>query len=74
MAKGGGPSAPLAPPGCALGCKFWILHGHNFLKCLILVVVGLTALPFYLSKYLDQKKAKWPFRFSSQAATCYYQS
>jgi len=25
-------------------------------------------------KVLDQETAKWPFRFSSQAATCYYQS
>jgi len=28
----------------------------------------------YLSMYLDQKTAKGPFRSSSQAATCYYQS
>jgi len=27
-----------------------------------------------LSRYLDQETAKWPFRSSSQAATCYYQS
>jgi len=25
-------------------------------------------------RYLDQETAKRPFRFSSQAATCYYQS
>jgi len=24
--------------------------------------------------YLDQETAKWPFWYSSQAATCYYQS
>jgi len=29
---------------------------------------------FYLSKYLDQETAKWPFRPSSQAVTCYYES
>jgi len=28
----------------------------------------------YLSRYLDQETAKGPFRSSSQAATCYYQS
>jgi len=28
----------------------------------------------YLSRYLKQKTANWPFRFSSQATTCYYQS
>jgi len=28
----------------------------------------------YMQKYLDQEKAKWSFRSSSQAATCYYQS
>jgi len=28
----------------------------------------------YLSRYLGQEIAKWPFRSSSQAATCYYQS
>jgi len=28
----------------------------------------------YLSRYLDQETAKVPFRSSSQAATCYYQS
>jgi len=28
----------------------------------------------YLSRYLDQKTAKWPFRSSSRVATCYYQS
>jgi len=28
----------------------------------------------YLSRFLDQDTAKWPFRSSSQAATCYYQS
>jgi len=26
----------------------------------------------YLSRYLDQETTKWPFRSSSQAATCYY--
>jgi len=25
-----------------------------------------------LSRYLDQETAKWPFRSSNQAATCYY--
>jgi len=28
----------------------------------------------YLSRYLDQETAKWPFRSSSHVATCYYQS
>jgi len=28
----------------------------------------------WLSRYLDQETAKWPFQSSSQAATCYYQS
>jgi len=29
----------------------------------------------YLSRFLDQETANWPFRrSSSQAATCYYQS
>jgi len=28
----------------------------------------------FLSKYLDQKTAKWPFRSSSEAFTCYYLS
>jgi len=28
----------------------------------------------YLSSYLDQETTKWPFRSSSQAATCYYQT
>jgi len=28
----------------------------------------------YLSWYLDQETAKWPFLSSSQATTCYYQS
>jgi len=28
----------------------------------------------YLSRYLDQETAKGPFRSTSQAATCYYQS
>jgi len=27
-----------------------------------------------LSRYLDQETAKGPYRSSSQAATCYYQS
>jgi len=27
-----------------------------------------------LARYIDQKTAKGPFRSSSQAATCYYQS
>jgi len=27
-----------------------------------------------LSRYLDQETAKGPFRFSSNAAICYYQS
>jgi len=28
----------------------------------------------YLSEYLDLETVNWPFRSSSQAATCYYQS
>jgi len=28
----------------------------------------------YLSRFLDKERAKWSFRSSSQAATCYYQS
>jgi len=28
----------------------------------------------FVKVYLDQETAKWPFRSSSQAATCYYQS
>jgi len=28
----------------------------------------------FICQYLDQERAKWPFRFSCQAATCYYQS
>jgi len=27
-----------------------------------------------LSRYLNQETAKWPFRSSSQATNCYYQS
>jgi len=34
---------------------------------------GTWYLLIYLSRYLDQKTAKWHLR-SSQAATCYYQS
>jgi len=35
---------------------------------------GLGLVLIYLSRYLDQETAKGPFRFSSQAATYYYQS
>jgi len=26
---------------------------------------------FYLSRGLNQERAKWPFRYSNQASTCY---
>jgi len=35
---------------------------------------GLGTVFIYLLRYLDQETAKRPFRSSSQAATCYYQS
>jgi len=28
----------------------------------------------YMSRYLNQETAKWPFWSSSQGATCYYQA
>jgi len=36
--------------------------------------LGLVLVLIYLSRYLDQETSKLPFRFSGQAATCYYQS
>jgi len=35
--------------------------------------VAVAVLLVYLPSYLGQETAKWPFRSSSQAATCYYQ-
>jgi len=38
------------------------------------IEVSSTGTHYYLSRYLDQETAKWPFRSSSQAATFYYQA
>jgi len=44
------------------------------LKKLNLTLTGTWYVLIYLSRYFDQETTKWPFRPSSQAATCYYQS
>jgi len=47
-----------------------ITYGISFLSQYPLNILVLS----HWSRYLDQKTAKWPFRSSSQAATCYYLS
>jgi len=55
--------------------KFKIIGIYMQLICLnvIALKVKVSAL-IYLSRYLDQETAKGPFRSSSPAVTCYYQS